>query len=364
MAFFNYNGIKIAGIASAVPTKVVQVDDFIPKFGADVIERYKKMTGIAQLRETHDKQTASDLGCAAAEKLLKEKKIDRNEIGFLFFVSHSFDYMKPATACVLQHRLGLSNECAAMDISLGCSGFVYGLMTACATLKASDQTKALVIVGESSRRIGYPEDRALVMLMGEAGSAMLLEKTEEKTQISGMLCTDGSRFKAIIVPAGGFRNMWASHEPMEWADENVRTLYNANMNGLEVFNFTLAEVPKVIKDFTEKENREVNDYDAVILHQANSYILKQIARKIKASKEKVPTVLDIYGNTSVASIPLTINATYGGTEDRELDLLLCGFGVGLSWGVASVTVNAGDIYPVIETDDYFEDGLINSPEDM
>lgn len=364
MAFFNFNGIKVSGIASAVPTKVVKVDDFIPKFGADIIERYKKMTGIEQLRETHEKQTASDLGCAAAEKLLTEKEVDRGEIGFLFFISHSFDYMKPATACVLQHRLGLSKECAAMDISLGCSGFVYGLMTACAALTASDQSKALVIVGESSRRIGYPEDRSIVMLMGEAGSAMLLEKTDESSRISGLLRTDGSGFKSIIVPAGGFRNMQASHEPMEWADENVRTLYNANMNGLEVFNFTLSQVPKVIKDFAERERHDINDYDGVILHQANTYILKQITRKIKAAGEKVPMVLDKYGNTSVASIPLTINATYGDTEGRKLHLLLCGFGVGLSWGAASVVMEADDILPVIETDDYFEDGLINSPEDM
>lgn len=364
MAFFNYNGIKVSGIASAVPTKVVKVDDFIPKFGADIIERYKKMTGIEQLRETHEKQTASDLGYVAAEKLLTEKGINRDEIGFLFFVSHSFDYMKPATACVLQHRLNLSKECAAMDISLGCSGFVYGLMTACATLSASDQSKALVIVGESSRRIGYPEDRSVVMLIGEAGSAMLLEKTDEESKISGMLRTDGSRFKSIIVPAGGYRNMFAPHEPMVWADENVRTLYNANMNGLEVFNFTLAEVPKVMRDFAEREHHDICDYDAIILHQANGYILKQISRKIKVPKEKIPVVLDKYGNTSVASIPLTINETYGDTADQKLNLLLCGFGVGLSWGVACVTVDTNNILPVIETDEYFENGLINSPMDM
>lgn len=364
MAYFSYRGIKISGIASAVPTKVVKVDDYIPKFGVEAIERYKKMTGIEQLRETHEKQTASDLGCAAAEKLLTEKGIGRDEIGFLFFVSHSFDYVKPATACVLQYRLGLSKECAAMDIGLGCSGFVYGLMMACAALSASDQTKALVVVGESSRRIGYPEDRTVVMLMGEAGSAILLEKTQEESEISGILRTDGSGFKAIIVPGGGYRNMWASHETMEWAGKNIRTLYNANMNALKVFHFTLLEVPKVIKDYTEREQHEIDDYDAVILEQASSYTLKQIARKIKAPQEKVPEVLGKYGNTSVASIPLAINETYGKESGRKLNMLLCGFGVGLSWGVASAMIEADGILSVIETDDYFENGLINSPEDM
>lgn len=364
MAFLTYNGIKVSGISGAVPTKTVYVNDFIPEFGEGVIERFKKTTHIEQFREAHEKQTASDLGCAAAENLLTKKEVNRDDIGFLFFVSQSFDYLVPSTACVLQHRLGLSEDCAAMDVGLTCSGAVYGILTAGAALAASDKSKALVIMGTSGRRNLSLKNRASVMLMGDAGCAVLLEKTDQDTKISGILRTDGSRFKDLITPAGGARNKHASRRYMKWPDGNMRTLYQGYMNGLNVFNFSVTEAPKVINDFTEKEQRPVQDYDAVILHQANYVILKQIIKKIKADKEKVPIVIDKYGNTGVATIPLAISETYGNAADQKLDLLLCGFGAGLSWGVTSITVEANDILPVIETDDYFEAGLINSPADL
>ncbi len=365
MPFFKFKNIKISAIASAVPTKVVRSTDFNDKFGAEAVRKFVDMTGVAEHRVTAEHQTASDLGYAAAEKILTEKNIDRSTIGALIFGAHSTDYRRPATACVLHKRLGLDKECAAFDISLGCSAFIYCVQTAAAMMQSSDIDKALVIVGETMTKMVNPEDKSTVMLFGDGGGAALLEKTEYDSEFNGLLRSDGSGYKAIIAPAGGFRNMNATNETMMWADGNPRTLYNTNMNGTDVFSFTISDIPKAIKSFLKKTETTVDDYDCYAFHQANQFIHKQLSKKLKADMSKMPLCLDRYGNTSAPAIPLVLSDAYGESgEDKKINVLMCGFGVGLSWGVLSAELNIKDIYPVIETDEYFAEGIINSPEDM
>lgn len=364
MPFFKFNNIEITGIASAVPTQVVSVDSFIPSFGEDTVRKFKKMTGINEYRKTLDNQTASDLGYAAADKLLQEKNIDKDTIGALIFVSHSPDYRRPATACVLQKRLEISKECVVFDINLGCSAFVYGIQTICSLIQSSDIDRALLIVGETMSKMVYPKDQSSAMLFGDAGSAILLEKKDGSGTIQGILRSDGNGYKAIIAPAGGFRNMNASSETIVWPDGNERTLYNTNMNGTDVFNFTISDVPKAVKDFLMHTNTSVDDYDCFALHQANNFIHKQISRKLKIPFEKMPISLDRYGNTSGPSIPLTLCDAYGNIDDQLINTLMCGFGVGLSWGVLSAKINTNNILPIIETNEYFAEGIINSPEQL
>ncbi len=365
MPFFKFKNIKITAMACAVPTHVIKSMDYAETFGVEAVEKFISTTGVAEHRAAHENQTASDLGCAAAEEIINKKNIDRSEIGALIFGAHSTDYRRPATACVLHKRLGLSKECAAFDIALGCSAFVYCVQSAAALMQCSDIDKALVIVGETMTKMVNPEDRSSAMLFGDGGAAALLEKTEDECEINGLLRSDGNGYKAIIAPAGGFRNMYASTEPMIWADGNKRTLYNTNMNGVDVFSFTISDVPKAIKQFMKHNGTTVEDYDCLAFHQANQFIHKQLAKKLKADTDKMPLCLDRYGNTSAPAIPLTLCDVYGSDdEDKEMNILMCGFGVGLSWGVLSAKINKKDIYPIIETDDYFAEGIINSPEDM
>ena len=365
MPYFQYNHIKISAMASAVPTQVVKTDDFKENFGEETIDKFKSMVGVREHRKTKEHQTASDLGYAAAEKIIKEKQVDRAEIGALVFAAHSFDYRRPATACVLHKRLGLPKECAAFDVSLGCSAFVYGTQVICSMLSNSDIKKALLIVGETMTKMVNPEDKSTVMLFGDAGSAVLFEKTEEFSPISALLRTDGSGYRAIIAPGGGFRNLSPSKEIMLWKDGNKRTLYNTYMNGTDVFSFTISDIPRTIKDIFEKTGTCVEDYDCFAMHQANKYIHKQLAKKLKIPMEKMPLSLDRYGNTSAPAVPLTLCDAYGGNmENREMNVLMSGFGVGLSWGVVSAKVNVMDIYEILETDDYFEEGVINCPSDL
>jgi len=365
MAFFQFNNMKISGIASAVPTKVVKSTDYSDKFGAESIQKFIEMTGVQEHREALNHQTASDLGFVAAVKLLNDKKIDRESIGVLVFGAHSTDYRRPATACVLHKRLNLSKECVTFDVGLGCSAFVYCTQIAASLLACSDAKRALIIVGETMTKMIYPEDKSAVMLFGDGGSAVLLEKTEEENCLAGELCTDGAGYRAIIAPAGGFRNLEDTHEPMVWADGSTRTLYNTNMNGTDVFTFTITKVPKTVKVFLKKTEQKMEDFDCLAFHQANRFIHQQFAKKFKVDIQKMPLCLDRYGNTSAPAIPLLLSDVYGNDETgTDLTVLMCGFGVGLSWGVMSAKINTADILPVIETDDCFEEGVIHSPEDM
>ena len=365
MAFFAFNSIKIAGVAAAVPTKVVKVESFADRFGKDYVEKFKESTGIHQFHQSAEHQTASDFCFVAAEKILKEKEVPRESIGALVFVAHSTDYRRPATACVLHKRLGLSKDCVAFDISLGCSAFVYGMNVICSLMESSNINKALLLVGETLTKMVNEQDKSVRMLFGDGGSAVLFEKTETSSEIRGLLKSDGSGFKAIIAPGGGYRNMNAPKDDFVWPDGNVRSLYNTIMQGEDVFSFTITAVPRTIKEFLSMTETTVDTYDCLAFHQANQFISQMLCKKLKASPEKMPLCLDRYGNPSAPAIPLVMCDHYGNnTEDKELKFLMCGFGVGLSWGVCSATVNVKDIYPIIETDEIFEEGIINSPKEF
>ena len=365
MPYFQFNHIKVSGIASAVPTEIVKVSDFAEKYGEEYVTKFSASTGIRQFRRTKPHQTASDLCYVAAEKIINEKNINREEIGALVFVAHSTDYRRPATACVLHKRLMLDKNCVAYDISLGCSAFVYGMQVVCSMMASSDIDKALLLVGESLTKMVNPKDKSVNMLFGDGGAAVLLEKTENDSPIKGLLKTDGTGYKAIIAPGGGFRNIDAPTQDFTWPDGNVRSLYNTNMQGDDVFGFTISQVPITIKEFLAKTEVDINSYDCLAFHQANKYISQMLCKKLKCSEEKMPLCLDRFGNTSAPAIPLVLCDTYGedGTGE-ELSVLACGFGVGLSWGVCSLTINTNDIYPIVETDEIFEEGIINSPEDF
>lgn len=365
MSFFQFNNMKILGIASAVPTKIVKSTDFSNKFGEESVQKFIEMTGVKEHREALKHQTASDFGFVAAEKLLNDKNIDRESIGVLVFGAHSTDYRRPATACVLHERLHLNKECVTFDVGLGCSAFVYCTQIAASLLACSDAKRALIIVGETMTKMIYPEDKSAVMLFGDGGSAVLVEKTENENKLAGELCTDGTGYRAIIAPAGGFRNLEDTHEPMVWADGSTRTLYNTNMNGTDVFTFTITKVPKTVKEFLKKTEQKMEDFDCLAFHQANRFIHQQFAKKFKVDIQKMPLCLDRYGNTSAPAIPLLLSDAYGYDETgTDLNVLMCGFGVGLSWGVMSTRINTADILPVIETDEFFAEGVIHSPEDM
>lgn len=355
-----HQNIRIAGIASSVPSHIDQIIQYKDHFGEDQVRQFIKMMGVKERRVAHEKQTASDLAYDAAKRLLAEKHLEPDEIGALIFVSQTPDYMMPSTACILSMRLGLSQDCIAFDVNLGCSGYVYGLNMLAALMQSSNIMKGLLLVGDSVTKKISPEDKSIYMLFGEAGAATLLTKEESKINLmTGAFRTDGNRFKAIIIPAGMMRNAAMPQERVTWGDGNIRSDYDLYMNGVDVFQFGISDVPEMMNEFMQASKTKAEDYDAFVFHQASMMILKQIAKKIKISMEKIPVSIDRYGNTSVATIPITLCHAFAGTAKKEMNMLLCGFGIGLSWGVAAARIQTSDIMPVAETDDYFKDGEVS-----
>lgn len=366
MAEFTFNNILIGGIAAAVPKNVEKTTEYNDVFGAEEVEKFMNLTGIRETRRTLKHQTCSDLGYVAAKRILDERGIDPKEIGAIVFASHSPDYRRPATAFILHKRLGMGADAAAFDISLGCSSLIYGVQVLGSMMQSSDIKKALLITGDTAGKSVNPTDRSSVMLFGEAGGALLLEKDEEaKSPIKSIVRSDGEGYRYMIVPGGGYRYLNPLEELVECKDGNSRTLYNSFIQGTAVFTFTIFDVPKILKDFLKWTETTVEDYDSFAFHQANLYILKQIAKKVKIPMEKMPISLDRYGNTSGASPLVSLITENAHKEEKEVkDVLFCGFGIGVSWGVFSAKVDTNYIYPIIEDDTIFEEGVINSPNEL
>ena len=364
MAVFNYNNIKIAGISCVIPKNVVKTNSYKDVFGDEEVEKFMKMTGITQTRRTEEFQTASDMATTAARHLLEKKNVDPSEIKALVFGTHSPDYKRPASAFVIQKQLGISTEAAVFDISLGCSAAVYGLQVVASMMANSDIDKAILVVGDTAGKTTNPKDRASIMLIGEASIAILLEKTTESVPMTSLMRSDGDGYRYLIVPAGGYRNLNTHREEEICHDGNPRSLYNSFMQGTSVFTFTISDVPKSIKDYLKMTDTTVEDYDTFAFHQANLLILKQIAKKIKIPMEKIPITLSSYGNTSGASQVLTLCDAYGDSEGKDIKIMMIGFGVGISWGVTSFEINTSDIFPIIEDDSIFEEGIIQSVSEL
>ena len=247
-------------------------------------------------------------------------------------------------------RLGLPKDCIAFDVNLGCSGFVNGINIVSSLLHNSNIKYGLLLAGdtsvrEKSRHVSLNTNNSFKLLFGDAGTATLLERDDyESNKIISSMRTDGNGFKAIIRPFNEWRNPDMPEKKM--------------MDDIAVFNFTIAEVPTMIKNFMAEEGTSPADYDDLVLHQANLYILKQIAKRTGFAMEKVPVSLDMYGNTSSGSIPLTLVKKYGDAdEDRKIRALMCGFGIGLSWGIVSTEICIKNILPVTISDEYFVDGF-------
>ena len=332
MALLNVSGVRIAGFSAGVPKQVVSKADTVKSIEYDASEFIEK-TGIKEVRVS-DEFTASDLCLAAAEKLMADLKWDKADIEGIFFVSQHADYILPATSCILQDKMGLSRECYALDISLGCSGWVYGLNVASSILAGHGMKKALLMCGDARKRAKCEFDP----LFGFAGTVTALEYTGASEDVMRFhFGTDGSGYDAIIIPDGGSRNPASVQSfEMEEVDGKMMHRMQTRMKGMDVFSFAISTVPKSIKKLMAEEGKSAEDYDYFILHQANMMINEMIRKKIKALPEKVPYSLREFGNTSMASIPLTIvTQLKGKVENRTTSYIGCGFGVGLSWGTVS-----------------------------
>ena len=352
MAYCAIENVRIAGIAAGVPKSIVDNHQLSVEKGEISndysAEMFVKQTGIEQRRYSPILCT-SDLCFAAAEQLIKDLKWDKSEVDALLFVSQTADYSSPATACILQDRLGLPKETYAADISMGCTGWVYGLSIAASLASHGMMRKILLCVGDAKRRAEGP----LNPLIGSAGTVTAIEYTEGASGFKFHMGTDGSRYDAIIIPDSGSRNQVKpeSFKP-EIIDGRPSHRMLARMKGLDVFAFGIYTAPKSVCALAEKYGFSAQNADYLILHQANLQMNDMIVKKLKFSPEKAPNSIRHFGNTSSASIPVTfVTQLKGKVENRRTRFICCAFGVGLSWGTAAFDTENLVLSDLVEVDD-------------
>lgn len=330
------SNIRLAGIAVTTGSVVRDyiADGLAAGMDCAVLERHSKTLGLKQRRVAAPGITALDLCGDAATRLLNDLGVDATSIDALIFVTQTPDHPQPNNASLLHGRLGLSKSAAAYDLSMGCSGWVYGLHQAALLCAHGGAARVLLCAGDTLSRLTNPGDRAIDPIFGDAGSAVLVEKTGRSAPMHFVLGTDGSGAQAIRVEQGGARRPTGELVETMDADGNRRHAGNLCMNGADVFSFTLREVPAAVASVLRHTGWEPSQVDALVLHQANTFILQALAKKTGFTDAQVSAVaFERYGNQSSASIPAAIIEGLGGRLEAEsLRVVGCGYGVGLSWG--------------------------------
>ncbi len=350
MASFTFRSVKIAGISACVPSKIDKNEDYDLLTEAERKQLIKTI-GVSEKRIADSNTTTSDLCFQAAEKLISELNWNKNEIDGLIFASQSPDYYLPATSVLLQDRLGLPKSCIAFDINLGCSAFVYALSVAASFLHSGAVKKILILCGDKSSMSVSKTDKSTFPLFGDAGSCTALIFDESNNGIEFNLKSNGSGYKSIIIPEGGCRKpATVSSLQAEKIDKGIeRNKLSLVLNGSDVFDFTLNEVLPTIKESLSLSDKSVADIDYFVFHQANLLMNETLRKLLKIPPEKMPYSLWKFGNTSSASIPLTIVTELNEQiQNRNLKLMLCGFGVGLSWGTAILETESIICPPLLE----------------
>ena len=353
MAIVQYSGVGITAMSAAVPRRVVKGREYTDVFSKEEANEIVDKTGIEERRFSDEETCSSDLCFAAAEKLIADNNISKEEIDLLVFISQTPDYRMPATSVTLQHRLSLPNSTITFDITLGCSAFIYGLSVVYGMMERSGLRKALLLDGETRSKVYSPRDRRSAFLFGDGGVAALIERDHKFGTSTFSLNSDGSRADLIMIPAGGYRKMSSAETVVEKVvDEfgNKRSEEQGYMRGGDVFNFVIREIPRDIKNTLAKVEKTVDDFDYIVFHQANNFINSYIMKKMKMDATKIPSTIAKFGNTSSVSVPLTIVSELRGKLDGHKDVLLSAFGVGMTWATGIVAFEDCKISEIVEVE--------------
>ena len=317
---------KITAVSTVVPKRKILNNHFSYFDDQKSLEKSFSMIGVNQRFWSDKTTTAADLCCKAAKDIFRNTIHKEAEIDAVIFITQSPNYQMPATVFEIHKVLGLNESALCLDVNLGCSGYVYGLFLS-NSLISMGLSKVLLLAGETPSKFLDKNDTGTSILFGDAGSASIIEKTEEARDSSYRFKSRGSGFETISIPSGIHKSIKGF--------ENKKTL---SMHGPDVFNFTIKEIPKFIKEHIDSVSNEIQDYDYILLHQANLFMLKHIYKKAGVSEGQRLTNIDKYGNTSSATLPLLLT-------DKKIILnkakkfMLVGFGVGLSWGIADIILD-------------------------
>ncbi|WP_295537489.1 ketoacyl-ACP synthase III [uncultured Pseudacidovorax sp.] len=344
MGLSTLHHVRLAGVASCVPRRVLSNLEDCPPSMRSERERLVRNIGIQTRRICPDWQCFSDLAFEATQKLLDALDWKREEVDALIVVTQSPDYLIPATAIILQDRLGLSHATIAYDVNLGCSGYPFGLHMLGSMIAAGAVRKGLVLVGDKSAKVVDP-------LFSDAGTATALEFSADAPPMHFDLNSDGSGYRAIMLPAGGHREPYGVEHLIPTRDEHgvLRTPADLILDGPAVLSFSTQRVPPAVERLLDYAQADKAGVDHFVFHQANRMINETIRKKLGLPAEKVPSTLHDLGNTSGASLPVTMTARlHDQLDGGRARMLLSGFGIGLSWGSVLLEVDGARFIPMIE----------------
>ena len=336
MAFLKIQNVAIRGISACVPPKVEENRD-IPFYTPEEAEKVIESTGIERRHVVSDGITASDLCLKAGEKLIEELKWEKDSIDAIAYVTQSPDYINHPTGFVIHEKLNLSNDCVVLDLFHGCPGWVVGLSTISSMMMSGALKRVILFDGDSTTPWGYATDRESIPLFGDCGTATALEFDAETPAMYFHIGTKSSDGWALVRKRGALREpftleTFTEEMKLRSGELDVNGVVDT-MDGMSVFSFGISIPPKSIKSVCEYANVDLQSIDKVLIHQANRFMVDKIVKKLKIDPNKAPMSLKNYGNTTSASIPLTMcSECHGEYSSKKLSTIACGFGTGLSWG--------------------------------
>ncbi len=353
MARWTIKNVRFAGVSACMPKHVVKTAD-IPLFTAEEAQVFDNTVGIRERRIGPDTLCASDMCQAAAEKLLDETGWTRDSIDMLVFESVTADFHPtPPTSCILQDRLGLGQGCFCIDLPMGCCGTLYAINVAGNMLSSGNIKRALLLVGDTALRMGSNQDKSRVPLFGDCGTAIALEYDPSAEDIVIDFQTQGSGYKALMTPHGGFRHpiTQESFIQEDFGNGIIRAPKDTLIDGLAVFTFAISGPPKTIQQLIDDYQIDIEkDIDYYLIHQANKLIVDRVVKKLRLPIEKVPYDLEEFGNLGGASVPSLMVTRIADAlrSDKKTRLLASSFGLGLSWGTMLLTTQNVIVPELIE----------------
>ena len=324
----------VRAISVYLPEGILDNTELVRQFGTWTENKIYGKTGVSERRVVGDEKV-SDLAAAAGERLFEEHGIDRSSIDFLLLCTECPDYFLPATACIVQNRLGLRKDAGALDYNLGCSGFVYGLALAKGLVLGGVARRVLLITAETITRTIHPQDKSTRTLFGDAAAATLVEASAERGIGEFVLGTDGSGAERLIIPAGAWARPSSPETRVETKNKwgNVRTPESLYMDGPEILKFSMEVAPGCMNDTLERNGTSLEGLRLVVLHQASHMMLVKLREVLAIPEEKFVFNIEKYGNTVSSTIPIALyDSMKSGRLGKGDSVLVMGFGVGLSWG--------------------------------
>lgn len=350
MALLKFKNKGIKAISSVVPKKVVKTRDLAGEWSVEHLEKFIAATGIEERRFVNESQCSSDLCMQAAKNIFEKTDIKKEDINMLIYVTQTPDYKVPGTSIAVQEALGLSKNIITYDLCLACSGFIHGVLMAYTFLESPEIENVMVMVGDTLSKVTSPQDHGTGLLLGDAGTATIVGKSDKYGESFFSICTDGANFESVYIPAGGAKMPSSSKtmEPEELPDGSIRTKEQLIMVGDDVFSFAISELPKDIKRLLEFSSKTLDEVDYCVFHQSNSFMMNYIAKKTKVDKSKILHSIEKFGNTAGTSIPLCLTANRECVGGQTKTIVMNAIGAGFTYG--TVLLNLVDCI-ILELDE-------------